>query len=40
MLVDAEDALRRGLANADNVSFLPKPFSLSQLAGKLKEVMG
>ncbi|WP_428247568.1 response regulator [Ferrovibrio sp.] len=36
----AEDALRRSLANADNVSFLPKPFSLSQLAGKLKDVMG
>jgi two-component system cell cycle sensor histidine kinase/response regulator CckA len=36
----AEDALRKSLARADNVSFLPKPFSLSQLAGKLKEVMG
>ena len=35
----AEDGLRRSLANTDNVSFLPKPFSLSQLAGKLKEVM-
>lgn len=36
----AEDALRKSLARADNVSFLPKPFSLSQLAGKLKDVMG
>ncbi|WP_374633359.1 response regulator [Ferrovibrio sp.] len=35
----AEDGLRRSLANTDNVSFLPKPFSLSQLAGKLKDVM-
>ncbi len=36
----AEDALRKSVARADNVSFLPKPFSLSQLAGKLKDVMG
>jgi two-component system cell cycle sensor histidine kinase/response regulator CckA len=36
----AEDGFRKRLdANAD-IHFLPKPFSLNQLAGKVKEVMG
>lgn len=37
----AEDSLRSNLAKSSpHVNFLPKPFSLSQLAGKVKEVMG
>jgi two-component system cell cycle sensor histidine kinase/response regulator CckA len=37
----AEDAFRRSLDQRDarEVNFLPKPFSLKQLAGKVKEVM-
>jgi two-component system cell cycle sensor histidine kinase/response regulator CckA len=35
----AEDSLRSSLAKSPHVNFLPKPFSLSQLAGKVKEVM-
>ncbi|HLT76214.1 MAG TPA: PAS domain-containing protein [Ferrovibrio sp.] len=36
----AEDSLRVSLAKSPHVNFLPKPFSLSQLAGRVKEVMG
>ena len=36
----AEDSLRSSMAESAKVNFLPKPFSLSQLAGKVKEVMG
>ncbi|MEK9969010.1 MAG: ATP-binding protein [Ferrovibrio sp.] len=36
----AEDSLRTNMAKSPDVNFLPKPFSLSQLAGKVKEVMG
>ncbi len=35
----AEDSLRNNMAKSVDVNFLPKPFSLSQLAGKVKEVM-
>ncbi|WP_300298761.1 ATP-binding protein [Ferrovibrio sp.] len=35
----AEDSLRSNLAKSPHVNFLPKPFSLGQLAGKVKEVM-
>jgi two-component system, cell cycle sensor histidine kinase and response regulator CckA len=35
----AEEAFRNRLDSAENVHFLPKPFSLDQLAGKVKEVM-
>jgi len=35
----AEDSLRNNMAKSPHVNFLPKPFSLSQLAGKVKEVM-
>lgn len=35
----AEDSLRSNMAKSAHVNFLPKPFSLSQLAGKVKEVM-
>jgi two-component system cell cycle sensor histidine kinase/response regulator CckA len=35
----AEDAFRRNLDRDVNFSFLPKPFSLKQLAGKVKEVL-
>ncbi|WP_374465934.1 ATP-binding protein [Ferrovibrio sp.] len=35
----AEDSLRSSMAKSPHVNFLPKPFSLSQLAGKVKEVM-
>jgi two-component system cell cycle sensor histidine kinase/response regulator CckA len=35
----AEDSLRNNMAKSARVNFLPKPFSLSQLAGKVKEVM-
>jgi len=35
----AEDSLRSNMAKSPHVNFLPKPFSLAQLAGKVKEVM-
>lgn len=35
----AESAFREKLAGIDNVHFLPKPFTLNQLAGKVKDVM-
>jgi len=35
----AEDAFRKRLGDGDDIHFLPKPFSLKQLAGKVKEVM-
>ena len=34
-----EDAFRKNLDEGEVVHFLPKPFSLQQLAGKVKEVM-
>jgi two-component system cell cycle sensor histidine kinase/response regulator CckA len=36
----AEDAFRRNLDREVEINFLPKPFSLKQLAGKVKEVLG
>ena len=35
----AEDAFRKRLDQDSGIHFLPKPFSLKQLAGKVKEVM-
>jgi len=35
----AEDAFRKKLDQSSDIHFLPKPFSLNQLAGKVKEVM-
>jgi two-component system cell cycle sensor histidine kinase/response regulator CckA len=35
----AEDSFRRKLDENADIHFLPKPFSLKQLAGKVKEVM-
>ncbi|WP_368744848.1 hybrid sensor histidine kinase/response regulator [Desertibaculum subflavum] len=35
----AEDAFRRNLDRTAEIHFLPKPFSLKQLAGKVKEVL-
>ncbi len=35
----AEDAFRKKLDRSADIHFLPKPFSLNQLAGKVKEVM-
>jgi two-component system cell cycle sensor histidine kinase/response regulator CckA len=35
----AEDSFRKRLGEGEQVHFLPKPFSLQQLAGKVKEVM-
>jgi two-component system cell cycle sensor histidine kinase/response regulator CckA len=35
----AEDAFRKRLDETGAIHFLPKPFSLKQLAGKVKEVM-
>jgi two-component system cell cycle sensor histidine kinase/response regulator CckA len=35
-----EDTFRRRLDNEQDIHFLPKPFSLKQLAAKVKEVMG
>jgi two-component system cell cycle sensor histidine kinase/response regulator CckA len=35
----AEDAFRKRLDETADIHFLPKPFSLKQLAGKVKEVM-
>ncbi len=36
----AEDTLREKIGGDQNIHFLPKPFSLKQLAGKVKELMG
>jgi two-component system cell cycle sensor histidine kinase/response regulator CckA len=36
----AEDAFRKNLDRDEPFSFLPKPFSLKQLAGKVKEAIG
>ncbi len=36
----AEDAFRKRLDQDAGIHFLPKPFSLKQLAGKVKEVIG
>ncbi|MFD1379416.1 hybrid sensor histidine kinase/response regulator [Fodinicurvata halophila] len=36
----AEDSFREQMDNDEGIHFLPKPFSLKQLAGKVKEVMG
>ena len=35
----AEDAFKKHPGGPQDVAFLPKPFSLSQLAGKVKEVL-
>jgi two-component system, cell cycle sensor histidine kinase and response regulator CckA len=35
----AEDSFRKRLGDDSEIHFLPKPFSLKQLAGKVKEVM-
>jgi two-component system cell cycle sensor histidine kinase/response regulator CckA len=35
----AEDSFRQRLDDTENVHFLPKPFTLQQLAGKVKEIM-
>ncbi|MGE0254084.1 MAG: PAS domain-containing protein [Alphaproteobacteria bacterium] len=35
----AEEAFRNRLGEARDIDFLPKPFSLAQLAGKVKEVL-
>jgi len=35
----AEEAFRKRLGEDQDIHFLPKPFSLAQLAGKVKEVM-
>ena len=35
----AEEAFRKRLDSSADIHFLPKPFSLNQLAGKVKEVM-
>jgi two-component system cell cycle sensor histidine kinase/response regulator CckA len=34
-----EDAFRKSLGEGEHVHFLPKPFSLKELAGKVKEVL-
>jgi len=34
-----EDAFRQRLDSGDRIHFLPKPFSLKQLAGKVKDVL-
>jgi two-component system cell cycle sensor histidine kinase/response regulator CckA len=34
-----EDAFRKSLGEDEHIHFLPKPFSLKQLAGKVKEVL-
>ncbi|MEO3429468.1 ATP-binding protein [Pelagibius sp. CAU 1746] len=36
----AEDSFRKRLDEETGIHFLPKPFSLKQLAGKVKEVLG
>ena len=35
----AEDAFRKSLSRPEEIEFLPKPFSLAQLAGKVKDVI-
>ena len=35
----SEDALRQRISQAADIHFLPKPFSLKQLAGKVKDVL-
>jgi hypothetical protein len=35
----AEETFRKRLGEDRDIHFLPKPFSLSQLAGKVREVM-
>ncbi len=35
----AEETFREKLGQSDDIHFLPKPFSLNQLAGKVKDVM-
>ncbi|MHA1564416.1 MAG: hypothetical protein ACTSX7_03795, partial [Alphaproteobacteria bacterium] len=35
----AEDSLRRKIGEGDDIHFLAKPFSLAQLAGKVKDTM-
>ena len=35
----AEDAIPGEIAEDGSINFLPKPFSLRDLAGKVKEVM-
>jgi DNA-binding response OmpR family regulator len=35
-----EDAFRKRLGEDGGIEFLPKPFSLKQLAAKVKEVLG
>ena len=37
--MSAEDDFRKRLGEGAEIHFLPKPFSLSQLAEKVKEVM-
>ncbi|MBT5944500.1 MAG: hypothetical protein HOG93_07725, partial [Rhodospirillaceae bacterium] len=39
ILVDDEETFRNRLGEDQDIHFLPKPFSLAQLAGKVKEVM-
>ena len=34
-----EDSFRQRLGHTDEIHFLPKPFTLLQLAGKVKEIM-
>jgi two-component system cell cycle sensor histidine kinase/response regulator CckA len=36
----AEDVALGEFSGEDGIHFLPKPFSLKQLAGKVKDVMG
>jgi two-component system, cell cycle sensor histidine kinase and response regulator CckA len=36
----AEETFRKRLDEDTDIHFLPKPFSLKQLAGKVKEVLG
>ena len=33
-----EDSFRQRLDDTEDIHFLPKPFSLQQLAGKVKEI--
>ena len=35
----AEDSFRQRLDSSEDVHFLPNPFALQQLAGKVKEIM-
>ena len=35
----AQESVLREVKNTENVSFLAKPFSLKQLAGKVKDVL-